>query len=396
MTDIARTRAVVLGAAWAFALAAAAGPAAAQTTTVTCESTQGERAFCSADTSRGVTLKRELGDASCTGNWGFDESGIWVDKGCRAELLLGQASEPSAGTSLVDSLLDALSGGRGGGTSSGDSVVVCESRDNRRVTCKADTRGGVELRRQLSKASCSDAWGYTATGIWVDRGCRAEFLVKAVQEVAEATPAPTATPVPEVTLNCESKDDRRAFCSADTRGGVDLVLQLGGAPCIGRWGYDADGIWVVDGCRARFKLRPVEVAAEEEKGTVACSSKRNRRSFCSAVTLNGVQLVRQLSETSCAGNWGYDADGIWVDRGCSALFNTSRVRATPTPTPLPRSGSVVTCASATGERTSCPADTSTGVKLQRQLSTSSCVGHWGYDAGGIWVDGGCRAEFLIR
>lgn len=81
MTDIARTRAVVLGAAWAFALAAAAGPAAAQTTTVTCESTQGERAFCSADTSRGVTLKRELGDASCTGNWGFDESGIWVDKG---------------------------------------------------------------------------------------------------------------------------------------------------------------------------------------------------------------------------------------------------------------------------------------------------------------------------
>jgi hypothetical protein len=174
------------------------------------------------------------------------------------------------------------------------------------------------------------------------------------------------------------------------------VRQLGGSPCLGHWGYDADGIWVDQGCRAELKLLPVEVTAVASEGTVTCSSKKNRRSFCSANTLRGVALLHQLSETTCAGNWGYDADGIWVDKGCSAVFQMSKIRATPTPPPVPGPGSVVTCASADGQRTACAADTRTGVKLQRQLSTTSCVGHWGYDAGGIWVDGGCRAEFLIR
>jgi len=398
MTVAFRFRPIVVVAAFALTVAAAVGPVSAQTSTVTCESTHGERAFCSADTSRGVTLQRQLGDAPCADNWGFDESGIWVDKGCRAEFVLGQAGEPagSGGGDLVGTLLEALAGGTGDASSSGQRVVVCESRDGRRVTCPADTRGGVELKRQLSRAPCAGAWGYDAGQIWVDKGCRAEFLLEPVAETLTPTPAPTSTPAPEATVVCESTDGRRAFCSADTRGGVELILQLGGSPCIGRWGYDAHGIWVVDGCRARFKLPPPELAPAQEKGTVTCSSTRNRKSFCSAVTLNGVQLLRQLSETTCTGNWGWDADGIWVDRGCSAVFSTSRVQATPTPTPLPRSGSVVSCASATGERVYCPADTSTGVKLQRQLGATSCVGHWGYDAGGIWVDGGCRAEFLIR
>src|SRR3954452_22244847 len=48
------------------------------------------------------------------------------------------------------------------------------------------------------------------------------------------------------TMTCSSDDMRRHYCSADTRGGVQMVRQHSDAACIqGRtWGYDQRGIWV--------------------------------------------------------------------------------------------------------------------------------------------------------
>ena len=59
--------------------------------------------------------------------------------------------------------------------------VTCESRNNRRNYCAADTRGGVTLGRQLSQAQCVQGrtWGFDARGIWVEGGCRAQFQVNA-------------------------------------------------------------------------------------------------------------------------------------------------------------------------------------------------------------------------
>ncbi|MEZ5580785.1 MAG: DUF3011 domain-containing protein [Candidatus Competibacteraceae bacterium] len=59
-----------------------------------------------------------------------------------------------------------------------DATVRCESNGNYRH-CRADTRDGVQLSRQLSKSACryNDTWGYDRRGIWVDRGCRAEFTL---------------------------------------------------------------------------------------------------------------------------------------------------------------------------------------------------------------------------
>ena len=50
------------------------------------------------------------------------------------------------------------------------------------------------------------------------------------------------------------------------------------------------------------------------------------------------------------------------------------------------------------EKAYCEADTRNGVVLTRQVSESDChYGRtWGYDSNGIWVDGGCRAEFQLR
>ena len=57
--------------------------------------------------------------------------------------------------------------------------VICSSSGGR-VFCDADTGQGVQLQRQLYQSQgCvqGETWGYTEQGIWVDRGCSAEFVV---------------------------------------------------------------------------------------------------------------------------------------------------------------------------------------------------------------------------
>jgi hypothetical protein len=58
-------------------------------------------------------------------------------------------------------------------------MVSCSSDDGRRRYCDADTRGGVRLVRQRGSVACErdSSWGYDDRGIWVDRGCRADFAL---------------------------------------------------------------------------------------------------------------------------------------------------------------------------------------------------------------------------
>ena len=74
--------------------------------------------------------------------------------------------------------------------------------------------------------------------------------------------APQAAPVPQ-TIPCASKPGTRENCPADTSKGVVLVTSTGEAPCLlGKtWGYDDKGIWVSDGCSARFLAGQVPEAA---------------------------------------------------------------------------------------------------------------------------------------
>src|SRR5260370_8384470 len=57
--------------------------------------------------------------------------------------------------------------------------MSCSSDDMRRHVCPVDTSGGVQMVHQKSEAKCiqNRTWGYDNRGIWVDRGCRAEFEV---------------------------------------------------------------------------------------------------------------------------------------------------------------------------------------------------------------------------
>jgi Protein of unknown function VcgC/VcgE (DUF2780)/Protein of unknown function (DUF3011) len=56
-------------------------------------------------------------------------------------------------------------------------TIVCSSDDMNRHSCPADTRGGVQLSRQISGSPCTQnsTWGFDKNSIWVDKGCRAEF-----------------------------------------------------------------------------------------------------------------------------------------------------------------------------------------------------------------------------
>jgi Protein of unknown function (DUF3011) len=134
--------------------------------------------------------------------------------------------------------------------------VACNSNDMRRNWCNVDTRGGVRLYKQKSDSPCIQGrtWGYNRNGIWVDRGCRAEFEIGG--RYGGDYGGGYGGGYRERTVTCNSDNMRRNWCSVDTRGGVRLSKQKSDSPCIqGRtWGYNRKGIWVDSGCRADFLI----------------------------------------------------------------------------------------------------------------------------------------------
>src|SRR5450755_3678411 len=57
--------------------------------------------------------------------------------------------------------------------------VTCASDDGKRHLCQVDTSRGVRMTNQRSGSPCiqGQTWGYDRRGIWVDRGCRADFYL---------------------------------------------------------------------------------------------------------------------------------------------------------------------------------------------------------------------------
>jgi hypothetical protein len=194
-------------------------------------------------------------------------------------------------------------------------AISCSSDDMQRHWCPVDTRGGAELIKQRSEAKCifNRTWGYDDRGIWVDRGCRADFQIGGAEFKGWGQ---------EYHVYCASDDMNLNWCPADSRFGVRLARQRSEAGCVmGRtWGYGPRGIWVDHGCRADFR-----VAGDWENRAAAllyCASDDMQRHGCGIDTRDGVFIIRQRSEADCVFNrtWGYDREGIWVDRGCRADF----------------------------------------------------------------------------
>jgi hypothetical protein len=141
---------------------------------VTCASDDMKRHICRVDTSRGVTMVNQRSGSPCVQNqtWGYSRQGIWVDRGCRADFYLAANYRPGGPGGYP--------GGPGGpGGPPRAAVITCSSNNGRRNYCPVSVGRGVRLTNQRSGSACiqGQTWGYDNRGIWVDRGCRADFAV---------------------------------------------------------------------------------------------------------------------------------------------------------------------------------------------------------------------------
>jgi hypothetical protein len=60
-----------------------------------------------------------------------------------------------------------------------DRTIRCDSWGHQYRYCPVNTDGRVEMVKQHSRTSCyeGESWGYDPRGVWVDRGCSADFRV---------------------------------------------------------------------------------------------------------------------------------------------------------------------------------------------------------------------------
>lgn len=213
---------------------------------------------------------------------------------------------------------------------SAQQTITCESNNGNRKHCGDANPGRVSLQRQISGASCTEgeSWGVDDQGLWVDRGCRGVFVVGGRYYNNGENNSDTVT--------CESNDGQRKYCGNANPNEVSLQRQLSGASCTqGRsWGVDNQGLWVDRGCRAVFTVG--EWGNEGNYGggnhngdsndSVTCESNNGSRKYCGNVNTRQVSLQRQLSGSPCVQgqSWGVDNQGLWVDRGCRAVFSIGR------------------------------------------------------------------------
>lgn len=202
--------------------------------TITCSSNDGKRNYCNADTRGGVRLSRQISGSACIQGqtWGYDNRGVWVDRGCRAEFIVGNW-------------------GPGGGGQS--QIVTCSSNDGKRNYCNSygASPNNIVLSRQISGSPCNrgSTWGVDNRGLWVDRGCRAEFSIR--------TGNWNDGPGQGQTVTCSSNNGGRNYCNIPPRASVNIGRQISGSACIQgqTWGVDQRGLWVDKGCRAEFYVR---------------------------------------------------------------------------------------------------------------------------------------------
>lgn len=170
-------------------LRAQSGITAADGRNITCASDDGGRHYCPVNTKYGVEMVNQRSGSPCVEGrtWGYDRRGIWVDRGCRADFVLGHRRR-DGGDRDHDRDYDDHPGPGGFGPirdprmnpgPGGEYRLRCSSDDGGRHYCQIDPNARVRMDRQVSGSPCVDGrtWGRDRRGIWVDRGCRADFVV---------------------------------------------------------------------------------------------------------------------------------------------------------------------------------------------------------------------------
>lgn len=195
-------------------------------------------------------------------------------------------------------------------------------------------------------------------------------------------------------ITCESHDYQRQYCPTGRITSAQIVSQWSNAACVqGRtWGWDANGIWVSQGCAGEFAYQGSRPPPPPAAGnTIECESRDYQQQLCGAGgRIARAWVIDQRSQAPCieGRTWGYDSRGIWVNQGCSAVFGYEGGGRPE--------GNRIACESREYRQQFC----GTGARVARawvveQRSDAPCVQGqtWGYQTNGIWVNQGCGAVF---
>jgi hypothetical protein len=182
--------------------------APAQAADVRCDSRVGHSNYCRVSTASGVTLLHQHSHFRCDHNdtWGYDRGGIWVANGCSATFRIGRDRDDNDAAAiglgiLALGILGAVASNDdapppppadpyppGGGYDddydygdpyAGATIISCDSKKYKFRYCAVRVDEYAELIRQRSKNACrfNKSWGYDRGGVWVKKGCRADFAV---------------------------------------------------------------------------------------------------------------------------------------------------------------------------------------------------------------------------
>ena len=280
---------------------------------ITCGTTTGPRVKCLTGMNlESVRLVRDLGQQQrCRQrtNWGYDESTIWVDRGCEAEFeVVLSASAPPRPTPAP-----------GANTRR----ITCGSTSGAQVECKTngDAAKVVLIRDLGGRSPCRQSfnWGFTDSLIWANRGCRGEF---------EVTYTAASPPGNTRRITCGTTVGSRVQCTAFGQvSDVVLIRELSGRGLCRQnstWGFTGSDIWASRGCKAEFEVTYRAALPADSTRRMTCGSTTGAQQECKT---NGeavnVVLIRDLSGRNLCRqgyNWGFTDSFIWANQGCRGNF----------------------------------------------------------------------------
>jgi hypothetical protein len=223
----------------------------------------------------------------------------------------------------------------------GTRTVRCESDDHRTEICRVDTRGGVRLVDQTSRAPCIQGrtWGADNRGIWVTNGCRGKF------RVGDSYVANRGSAYRYPSYGGRTNDPYNRGYGSNGYYGSSYPNGYYGSnngyygSNNGYYGssYPNSGYGNTSGYGMGRYDNPIVAILGAVLGggtdnryyngrqpqTFKCESIDGYPRFCRLpFQASRIDMRRQLSSTRCEQgyNWGWQRDGVWVERGCRAEF----------------------------------------------------------------------------
>jgi len=356
---------------------------------VHCASNDSARTYCAVETHGRVRIARQVSREPCVSgeSWGYNDHGIWVSHGCRADFAVGPGGYRDRYRDDGNSMYVDRSG----------HLVHCIATDNGRTYCGGRHAGYTYSGAPNPNCIEGQTWGYDDRGVWVSGQCNGDFTYVDSDGVASSTYVDSSGRL----VHCVATESGRTYC-----GTRHARYTLSGNPnpyCVQgqSWGFDDRGVWVSGRCNGDFTYIDSDDASssstyvDSSGRLVHCVSTESGRTYCG--TRHARYTLSGNPNPSCiqGQTWGYDERGVWVTGGCNADFSyvDSDDASTNSSTYVDSSGRLVHCVSTASGRTYC------GTQHVRYTLSGNpnpyCIQGqtWGYDERGVWVSGQCRGDF---